>query len=93
MIDMNPIAVKNNTIVTLHLNDKEYSGERLAPYGELHRDDTPSLHRIAPTLLSVRLVFTNSLSSLPSFLKMEYNIKLMAAPSSVSILEIGLLLM
>jgi hypothetical protein len=35
------------------------------------------------------LVFTSSSSSLPSFLKMEYDIRLMAAPPSTSILEIG----
>jgi hypothetical protein len=30
---MNPIAAKNNTIVTLHLDDEEYGSEQLAPYG------------------------------------------------------------
>jgi hypothetical protein len=43
-IDVNPITIKNNTIVTLHLDDKEYDSKRLAPNGELHRDDTSSLH-------------------------------------------------
>jgi hypothetical protein len=38
MIDVNPIVAKNNTIVTLHLDDEEHSSERLAPYGELHGD-------------------------------------------------------
>jgi hypothetical protein len=85
---MNPIATKNNTIVTLHLDDEERGSERLAPYGELHGDDTPDFHRVAPTPLSVRLVFMTSSSSLPSFLKTEYDIKLMATPSSTSILEI-----
>jgi hypothetical protein len=35
-IGMNPIVAKNNTIVTLHLDDEECGSERLAPYGELH---------------------------------------------------------
>jgi hypothetical protein len=47
-IGMNPIAAKNNTIVTLHLDDEERGSERLAPYGELHGDDTPDFHRVAP---------------------------------------------
>jgi hypothetical protein len=93
MIDVNPIAAKNNTIVTLHLDDEECDSKRLAPNGELHGDDTSSLHRVAPMPLSVRLVFISSLSSRPSFLKMEYDIKLTAAPPSTSILEIGLLSM
>jgi hypothetical protein len=59
MIGMNPITVKNDTIVTLHLDDEECCSERLAPYGELHGDDTLSLHRVAPPMpLSVWLVFT-----------------------------------
>jgi hypothetical protein len=33
MIDMNPIEAKNNTIVTLHLDDEECGSKRLAPYG------------------------------------------------------------
>jgi hypothetical protein len=45
---MNPIVAKNNTIVTLHLNDEECGSKRLAPYGELHGDDTLGLHRVAP---------------------------------------------
>jgi hypothetical protein len=56
VVGMNPIVAKNNTIVTLHLNDKERGSERLAPHSELHGDDTPGFHRVAPTLLSVRLV-------------------------------------
>jgi hypothetical protein len=47
MIGMNPITVKNDTIVTLHLDDEECCSERLAPYGELHGDNTLSLHRVA----------------------------------------------
>jgi hypothetical protein len=45
MIGVNPIAAKNNTIVTLHLDDEERSCERLAPYGKRHGDDASSLHR------------------------------------------------
>jgi hypothetical protein len=86
MIGMNLITTKNNTIVTLHLDDEECCSKRLAPYGELHRDDTSSLHRVAPMLLSVRLVFMSSSSSYPSFLKTEYGIKLTVASSSMSIL-------
>jgi hypothetical protein len=48
MIDVNPIAAKNNTIVTLHLNDKECGSKRFTPNGELHGDDSSSLHRVAP---------------------------------------------
>jgi hypothetical protein len=40
MIDVNPITIKNNTIVTLHLDDEERSSDQLAPYSELH-GDTP----------------------------------------------------
>jgi hypothetical protein len=90
MIGMNLITMKNNTIVILHLDNEDCGSKRLAPYGELHRDDASSLHRVAPTPLSARLVFTSSSSSYPSFLKMEYGIKLTVAPSSMSILEISL---
>jgi hypothetical protein len=79
----------NNTIVALHLDDEERGSERLAPYGEHHLDDVSGFHRVVPRPLSVRLVFTSSSSSLPNFLKMEYNIRLMAVPPSMSILEIG----
>jgi hypothetical protein len=48
MIGMNLITTKNNTIVTLHLDNKECGSKTLAPYGELHRDDASSLHRVAP---------------------------------------------
>jgi hypothetical protein len=48
MIGMNPIVTKNNTIITLHLDDKKCGSERLAPYDELHGDDTLGLHRVAP---------------------------------------------
>jgi hypothetical protein len=47
-VGMNPIVAKNNTVVTLHLNDKECGSERLAPYSELHGNNTLSLHRVAP---------------------------------------------
>jgi hypothetical protein len=72
MIGVNPIVTQNNTIVTLHLDDEEYSNEQLAPYDELHGDDASSLHRVAPPpmLFSVKLVFMSSSSSLPSFSNM-----------------------
>jgi hypothetical protein len=74
----------------LHLDDEEHGSERLATYSELHGDDTLGFHRVAPHApLSNRLVFMISSSSLSSFLKMEYNIKLMTVPPSMSILEIG----
>jgi hypothetical protein len=65
MIDMNPIMAKNNTIVTLHLDDEESSSERLAPYGELHKDDASSLHRVAPHALKCH-VGLHELIVLPS---------------------------
>jgi hypothetical protein len=43
-IGVNPIAAKNNTIAILHLDDEECGSKRLAPNGELHGDDTSSLH-------------------------------------------------
>jgi hypothetical protein len=90
MIGMNLIMTQNNTIVTLNLNDEERGSERLASYGELQGDDASSLHRVAPTLFNVKLVFTSSSFSLPSFLNTKYDMRLMAAPPSTSILEIGL---
>jgi hypothetical protein len=48
MIGVNPIVAKNNTIVTLHLDDEECGRERLAPYSEFHGDDATRLHRVAP---------------------------------------------
>jgi hypothetical protein len=48
VVGVNPIATKNNTVVTLHLDDEERGSERLASYGELHGDDTPGFHRVAP---------------------------------------------
>jgi hypothetical protein len=76
---------KNNTIVTLHIDDEECGSEQLAPYGELHEDDASGLHRIAPKPFSVRVVFMSSSSSLTSFLNTEYGIRLMAAPPLTSI--------
>jgi hypothetical protein len=86
MIGVNAIMTKNNTIVTLHLDDEERGRERLAPYGELQGDDTPSFHRVAPMPLSVRLVFTSSSSFLSSFLKTKYDIRLTVAPPLMNIL-------
>jgi hypothetical protein len=48
MIGMNPIMTKTDAIVTLDLDDEEHDSKRLAPYGELHGDDTPGLHWVAP---------------------------------------------
>jgi hypothetical protein len=81
---------KNNTIVTLNLNDEECCSERLAPYGELYGDNACSLHWAAPTPFGVKLVFMSSSSSLPILLNMEYDIGLIATPLSTSILEIDL---
>jgi hypothetical protein len=90
MIDVNLITTKNITIVTLHLDDEERGSEQLAPYGEFHRDNASSLHHIVPTPLSIMSVLTTSSSYLPSFLKMEYGIRLTTAPPSTSIREICL---
>jgi hypothetical protein len=48
MIGVYPIVTKNNTIVTMHLDDEERGSEQLAPYGELHGDDTSGFHVVAP---------------------------------------------
>jgi hypothetical protein len=68
LIGVNPIVIQNNDIVILHLNDKERGSEQLAPHGELYGDDASTLHQDAPMSFSVKLVFTSSSSSLPSFL-------------------------
>jgi hypothetical protein len=65
MIDVNPITVKNNIIVTLHLDNEECGSEQLAPYGELHGDDTPSLHQGVPHSVK-REVGLHELIILPS---------------------------
>jgi hypothetical protein len=93
MIGVNPITTRNNTIISLHHDDEEHISEGLAPHDELHGDDASSLHRVAPTPFSVKLVFMSSLSFLPNFLNMKYGIRLIATPSSTSILEIVLLSM
>jgi hypothetical protein len=90
MIGVNPIMTRNNTIISLHHDDEEHISEGLAPHDELHGDDASSLHRVAPTPFSVKLVFMSSSSSLPSFLNMECNIRLTITPLSTSIMEIGL---
>jgi hypothetical protein len=88
-IGVNPIVTKNNTIVTLHLDDEERGSERLASYGEVHRDDTPDFHQVAPHTIKSQVGLHES-SSLPSFLKMEYSIRLTVVPPAMSILEISL---
>jgi hypothetical protein len=65
MIDVNPITAKNNTIVTLHLDDEECGCERLAPNGELHGDDASSLHQVAAHAVKRRVGF-HKLIVLPS---------------------------
>jgi hypothetical protein len=89
-IGMNPIATQNNAIVTLHLNGEERGSEGFAPYGELHGDDTFVLHWLDPMPFSVKVVFMSSLSSLPRFLNIEYDIRLMATPLLTSNLKISL---
>jgi hypothetical protein len=65
MIRVNPIAAKNNTIVALHLDDKERGSERFAPYGELHGDDISCFHRVTPNAIK-RQVGLHELIVLPS---------------------------
>jgi hypothetical protein len=65
-IDGNPITAKNNTIVTLHLDDKERGSEQLAPYGELQADDTPSFHGVTPPHAIKSQVGLHELVILPS---------------------------
>jgi hypothetical protein len=65
MIGVNPIISKNNTIVTLHLDDEECGSERLARYGKLCGDDTFCLHWIAPHAIT-RLVGLCKLVVFPS---------------------------
>jgi hypothetical protein len=48
LIGVNPIVTKNNTIVTLHLDDEEHGSERFVPHDKLHRDDASSLHWVDP---------------------------------------------
>jgi hypothetical protein len=62
---VNPVTTKNDTIVTLHIDDEERGSERLAPYGELHGDDTPGLHQVAPHAVR-RQVGLHELVVLPS---------------------------
>jgi hypothetical protein len=90
MIGMNPITTKNNTIVSLHLDDKECSSKRLAPNGEFHGDDTSSLHRVAPDAVKHQVGLHNLITPRPSFLKTECGIKLTTTPPSMSLREIDL---
>jgi hypothetical protein len=88
-VGMNPITAKNKTIVTLHLDDEECGSKRVAPYGELHGNDTPSLHRVALHAVKCKISLHELIVPLPSFLKMVYGIRFMVAPPSMSILETG----
>jgi hypothetical protein len=47
LICMNPITTKDEIEVTLCLSDEECHSQRLAPNGELHRDDAFSSHQLA----------------------------------------------
>jgi hypothetical protein len=73
MIGVNPIVTKNNTIVTLHLDDEERGSERLPPYGELHGDDASGFHRVAPHAVQHQ-VGLHELIVLPSKLH-EYRVR------------------
>jgi hypothetical protein len=90
MIGMNPIMTKHNTIVTLRLDDEECGRERLAPTVSSMETTPLASISLPPMPFSVKLVFKSSLSSLPSFLNTEYDIRLTAVPLLTSILEIGL---
>jgi hypothetical protein len=91
---MNPITTKDETEVTLCLSDEECRNQRLAPNGELHRDDAFSSHwLVSPTPLTVMLVLINLSSEPPGFLNKEYNIKLTIAPPSTNMHEIDFPLM
>jgi hypothetical protein len=70
---MNPIAAKNDTIVTLHLNDEECGSELFAPHGELHGDYASGLHRVAPHTVKHQ-VSLHELIILPSKL-LEHSIQ------------------
>jgi hypothetical protein len=62
---MNLITTKNNTVVTLHLDDKERGRKQLAPYNELHGDNTLGLHLVGPHAVK-RKVGLHKLVVLPS---------------------------
>jgi hypothetical protein len=64
-VGVNPITAKNNTVITLHLNDEERGSERLAPYGELHGDDTLGPQWVAPYVVKHK-VSLHDLVVLPS---------------------------
>jgi hypothetical protein len=66
VVGMNPITAKNNTIVTLHHDDKECGSKRFSPYIELHGDNTSSLHRVPPPHVVKRQVGLHELAILPS---------------------------
>jgi hypothetical protein len=66
MIGVNPIMAKNNTIVTLDLDDEERGSERFSPYSKLHGDDTSGLHRVPPPHAVKHQVDLQELIVLPS---------------------------
>jgi hypothetical protein len=84
MTGVNSITAKNNTIITLHVDDEKCGSKRLAPTVSSMEMTPLASIELPTTPLSVWLVFISSSSSRPSFLKMEYDIKLMAVPPSMS---------
>jgi hypothetical protein len=89
MIGVNPITAKNNTIVTLHLDNEEHDSERFAPYGELHGDDTTGFHWVAPHAIKRQFGPHELVILPPSFMKTEHDNKFTTVPLSMSILENG----
>jgi hypothetical protein len=86
---VNPIAARDNTIVTLYLNDEECGSERLAPYSDLHRDDASGLHWVTPHIVKHQ-VGLHDLITVPSkLLEDGVCIRLTIASPLMSILENG----
>jgi hypothetical protein len=82
--------VQDNAIITLHLYNKECGSQSFAPYGQLHGSSPLApIGSPPPMSLIVMLVLISSPSDLPIFLKKEYDIKLIIAPPSLSIREMG----
>jgi hypothetical protein len=70
---MNPIAAKNNVMVTFHLDDEECGSERLGSYGKFQWDDTPGFHWVAPHAVKPQ-VGLHELIVVPSKL-LEYGLR------------------
>jgi hypothetical protein len=96
-VGMNPIVVKNNAIVTWHLDDEECDSE-------LHGDDPFGLHRVGPhavnhkvglhelVILPYKLLEHGAQHQVDGSATVVYGIMLMAALPSTSVLEIGSIL-